>query len=103
MPITKASEAFASLLKFHLQKAGVSGNALARATGADSSLVSRVLTAERYPPDNLEKWADFLNLLGPDRELFLESGYLCKSPPFIVSLVERLKKQVAQHQATPKG
>jgi hypothetical protein len=98
MSLSPSSEAFAHLLKFHLKKAKISGNAFAKATQTDPTMVSRVLSSDRYPPEDLESWVNQLDLAGDERERFLEAGYLTRCHPFIVQLVERLKKQQQTHR-----
>jgi len=94
MADTDVSPAFSLLVQSYLSKKGLSGSTFAKLVDADQTYMSRCLSARRYPPEDLEPWADVLDLKGEERERFLEEGYLTRTHPYIVSFVERQRKEL---------
>ena len=79
-------ESFDTLLRRHRARAGVSGNALARAIGTDASYLNRIERGERQAParEAVERIADALRLTPEERdELFVSAGHL---PDYLLRL-----------------
>lgn len=80
---------FAKLLRKHLERRG-SVPDFAKKVKVDTSFIWHVLNGRRKPPEDMDLWADSLELTGADREVFIIEGGLSRSPAAIQALVRRL-------------
>jgi transcriptional regulator with XRE-family HTH domain len=100
MADSNVSPEFAQLVQSYLTKRELSGKAFAKLVEVDNTYLSRFLSGLRYPPEDLTPWADVLGLKGEERQHFLELGYLTRTHPFIVELVEYQRKELKKlHKA----
>lgn len=94
---------FGPLLARHLDEAGLSQSAFARATGSNQSFVSQVVRGIRKPPiTKLPAWARSLRLRGEDRRDFIEAGELEHAPDAVQRRYRQLAAEVARFRGGRK-
>ena len=91
--------AFAAWLQQRLKDQGESISGFARKVGTAHSFISHVMRDERRPPlDQLEKWADALEIPEQGRPEFRELAHLAHAPDMVQDLVTSLRRKVEQTQ-----
>jgi transcriptional regulator with XRE-family HTH domain len=84
---------FGALLLRHLDAAGLSQNAFAKATHVHVQSLNAIIHGLRPPPaDRVERWAEELRLTERRRREFVLEGALQRSPQIVRDEVERLRR-----------
>ena len=75
-----------------LETMGMSSRAYAKLVKVSPAFVHLAQTgAKPVPAKRIVAWADALELVGKEREAFLDEAWLSHCPPHVVELVRRLK------------
>ena len=86
-PLVRACESslFGQLLEAHWFRRGLSQQQFCRAINRSPAYVGRVRRGERHPPyEDLDRWAQILELQGDDLLVFWDAADLCRTPKRIV-------------------
>lgn len=86
---------FAEHLQNLLGKRGLTQLAFAQRIGRSTGFISDVLNRKNGPSDDLESWADALELQGSAREEFLLAGSLARSPKRVRDHIANLEQRVS--------
>lgn len=101
---------FASLLRNLVDAKYSSRRAFARAAepgrceNAAQAYIARVIAGKIPPPlYRVEDWADALGLAGQDQQEFIDEATLAHTPARVRLIIDRLKRQLAEAQASQEA
>lgn len=91
---------FGPILRRHLKAAPLSVAAFARLVGVRPPYIFQVIKGVcPLAARQIDRWADALALTGEDREAFIISAWLLRTPPMVRTYVGRLKDAARKQPA----
>lgn len=101
MPETPFGVLLQSLIK---AKPGLTQNGFAKLTSTDAPFLSQIVNGHRTPPlDRIAAWAEALELVGFQRERFVQLANLEHANEFVRELVHQLNAQLELQQQRIDG